>query len=814
MKSLRILSFTAVLFIILSACGSEPTTSTTSPTTDVAVAPESPQPQTDPKGEMFMGSGPGYAFQQSQEYIEFWGEAKAVPTLDLNQDLTQMPLAEIRLLRQTVMARKGYLFEDEQVRSHFLGTNWYQPWWKNNFQPVYDAEEKAFIEKALKVESQLQKGKFPEKGGVIRPDRIANLVHFSKDVTPDIEPILAQQAVAIRPAQHEQLFHLYDRNNYESVPTFVTTDLYLQLLHIYFSRILQELETEKFSPVVENLCLRLYQENAADIANIEDATWKAAAEYNQMFYGMAYELLTGKRLSIPASMQEAYETELGKIQAASGQGSQLLKSEFFDFSLFKPRGHYTRTPALTAYFKAMMWLQTPPFYRENAVAFDAAMVTATHFLESPDIFKLYQTLSEPVAFLVGAPNRYSLQHLFEVMQAEGMPADPLAFFSSEYETQIAEKLQSIVLTRFKNKGANADTQDELDKLAVYFLPQRYTLDAEILIRLVDVERDELSQQPKRAFPKGLDVFAALGNPTAEDILLRKIKENEAWPAYGDSLKAVQQKFSNYANWNENGYSRWINMLREMLLYDAEQPFFMQTRGWRLKNLNTALASWAELKHNTLLYAEQPMAAQMGSGGEDMPEAYLEGFVEPNIRFWNRAISLVETIEQKLRSYDLLTDNMRQKSEGLLEMGNRLRKIVRQELKDQPLSPADKDYLRFIGGDAEWLTLRLLDKENIQWYEVNATDKFMAVVADVYTYQGEQSENRGVLEEGVGFADELYVAVELPNGDLTLMRGAVFSYYEFRQPINERLTDEEWQKMLQEERAPERPSWMQEVLTKK
>jgi hypothetical protein len=105
----------------------------------------------------------------------------------------------------------------------------------------------------------------------------------------------------------------------------------------------------------------------------------------------------------------------------------------------------------------------------------------------------------------------------------------------------------------------------------------------------------------------------------------------------------------------------------------------------------------------------------------------------------------------------------------------------------------------------------MDKGDRQWFELNETDRFMALAADVYTYQGRGSVPAGVLEEAVGYADELYVVVPWKDGSLQLMRGAVFSYYEFTQPINERLTDEEWQKMLKEGKAPKRPVWMEEVM---
>jgi hypothetical protein len=68
--------------------------------------------------------------------------------------------------------------------------------------------------------------------------------------------------------------------------------------------------------------------------------------------------------------------------------------------------------------------------------------------------------------------------------------------------------------------------------------------------------------------------------------------------------------------------------------------------------------------------------------------------------------------------------------------------------------------------------------------------------------GSQNE---VLEVGVGWVDRLYVAVPLEGG-MQVAQGGVFSYYEFRQPRSQRLTDDEWREMLSGSRAPDLPSW--------
>jgi hypothetical protein len=78
---------------------------------------------------------------------------------------------------------------------------------------------------------------------------------------------------------------------------------------------------------------------------------------------------------------------------------------------------------------------------------------------------------------------------------------------------------------------------------------------------------------------------------------------------------------------------------------------------------------------------------------------------------------------------------------------------------------------------------------------------MAVVADVHTDVNSEQ----VLEEGVGNPYHIYVAVPV-EGSVVVTKGAAFAYYEFKWPMGDRLTDEQWQDMLKEGRAPATPEW--------
>jgi hypothetical protein len=68
----------------------------------------------------------------------------------------------------------------------------------------------------------------------------------------------------------------------------------------------------------------------------------------------------------------------------------------------------------------------------------------------------------------------------------------------------------------------------------------------------------------------------------------------------------------------------------------------------------------------------------------------------------------------------------------------------------------------------------------------------------------------VLEEAVGRINELHAVVPLIEEDgtisLQVVKGGVFSYYEFVWPADDRLTDEVWREMLDEGTAPDPPAW--------
>ena len=265
------------------------------------------------------------------------------------------------------------------------------------------------------------------------------------------------------------------------------------------------------------------------------------------------------------------------------------------------------------------------------------------------------------------------------------------------------------------------------------------------------------------------------------------------------------------DWQETTCTQWMNALKVLTDKEGKEkmPYFMLTPEWDKKDLNAVLASWAELKHDAILYAKQPAGAECG-GGEDIPDPVVKGYVEPNVGFWKKAIELLDNTEKLLKQENMLPEKVKDATERMREEAEFLLRISEKELAGQEPTDEEYDQIKAVGATIEYISLDLIRSEDqylMGWSDVQGADKKVALVADVYTANADNNPNKSILFEAVGDADEIYVVVEI-GGYLVLTRGAVFSYREFIQSIDEqRLTDEEWQEQLKKNARKGVPDWM-------
>ena len=130
----------------------------------------------------------------------------------------------------------------------------------------------------------------------------------------------------------------------------------------------------------------------------------------------------------------------------------------------------------------------------------------------------------------------------------------------------------------------------------------------------------------RMLPKGLDVMAAFGSEEAYTILDEMGETTYA--NFPEQMTKLRGEVGGLGmdSWTQNLYWSWLYAFDPLLKSKGEQyPAFMRTQAWARKDIHTALGSWTELKHDTILYAKQSMA-EMGGGAPPEPP---RGWVEPN-----------------------------------------------------------------------------------------------------------------------------------------------------------------------------------------
>jgi hypothetical protein len=270
-------------------------------------------------------------------------------------------------------------------------------------------------------------------------------------------------------------------------------------------------------------------------------------------------------------------------------------------------------------------------------------------------------------------------------------------------------------------------------------------------------------------------------------------------------------------WTETLYNGWLYTLQPLMDVPAEgYPQFMLSDAWLDKQLSTSLGSWAELKHDTILYAKQAYA-ELGGGGINPPSPKeAVGYVEPVPAFYARLSALATMTLEGMGDRGLLTEKDADSLNRLIRLADAFQVMAEKELRGEPLTEDEAYLIRYYGGELEHLVMASGDTPDEDPFAQPYMDEEpqAAIIADVATapdYVRDGVPDPTVLEVGVGRVDELYAVVPLvaEDGAITLQvaKGGVFSYYEFPWPAADRLTDEKWREMLDAGDGVERPSWI-------
>ncbi len=636
-----------------------------------------------------------------------------------------------------------------------------------------------------------------------------------------------------RPGREKEFYTLYEKLAYRRRAAFVTTDAALQVFHDEFAGLLKTAERDAQTSLLQ-LSDTLYEWALSGLQR-GDAGAQDRARYLAVYFGVPLTLLrAADQIKEPdpderppgdpdepgvdplIQLAAAVPAQLAALDPALQAGvkahvDRILKHEGFqdvrypsaetpepvDYSLFQVRGHY-RSSALVGYFLAMTWygVLPLPLDRRSFELLDAA---------GPDMER-WDRIDRLVGAFMGRPVDVTLSHLRALRHQHPGLLRPKASFGA-----VQARLRTM-LGPLQVRGAGAALGRGKRPLRLRLFPRRVGLDTEVFKQLTHPD------VALRGWPSALDVFATLGSATA-DAHARAAEREAAWfEAYGKTLDGLRatapERLGALAP--TDLYHAWLALLATLarpLDADAVARLpFARSSAWQDRKLLSALAGYAQLKHDAVLYAFQDYSAECDSGRPvvvfveqpELPEP--RGFVDPEPELFRGLAALSERVYAALAGgeapavHDPWADDPAAEALNGRTLALRLAKLAERCRAGRELEPEDYAWLREVGGTLEALFLGQPKPRALGYVgDEGRLERGVTLVADVHTNVTSQQ----ALTEAVGLLHDLYVAVPDRVGQ-RLTQGGLYSYYELRVPMAERLTDEAWWARLKAGRVPPAP----------
>lgn len=440
---------------------------------------------------------------------------------------------------------------------------------------------------------------------------------------------------------------LFYRIYSHDLPVFVSADALLHAWHRSYDAILEELEETYLSSSLDEILEGIQ-------TGIPDA-WKRygngvlgeSVKDADYFLAVARSLLADKTLKTYLKQDARVAETLEAIKGQKLQEFELFgRDRQVDFSQFKVRGHYENSELLKRYFRAMMWcgridLRIAGSLDESSPRELGAAVILYALLKQSGKFEQWQKFDQLLQTFVGRTDSMTFAQLGDILDKAKIksPAD-VKNWGVLLQLEADILASKIGVQHIRSHSYVSPFGSEKIKLPRSFtiLGQKFVVDSWVTSKVVfnDILWD--GDKVQRRVPSCLDVaFAALGNNQVVPELVARMTDKAGRPFrdglnYQHNLAAVKNVIDeqNPAVWEENICMSWLATLRELSAptTDRKYPEAMRNRSWSMKTLNTQLASWTQLRHDTILYVKQSYTATAMC-------YYPAGFAEPRPAFWER-----------------------------------------------------------------------------------------------------------------------------------------------------------------------------------
>lgn len=636
---------------------------------------------------------------------------------------------------------------------------------------------------------------------------------------------LAKTGLAISARQSFGTFFMGYTGIYANdLPLFVSGDSVLHAVHRSYDAILKSVEYASLLPgltkVIDGMRVALPTEAAS--GTWPEETVREVDEY--LAVAAALAVYNGTATTVAGGSKATVTGLLAQARAATGTATVTLfgAPRTLDFSQFTPRGHYATDPLLGAYFQAMMWLGRTDLRllsqnKSGEVKFNRRQFAAAALLAK---------LTEPVK-----PDWVQVDRTLRAFVGESdnmMPTDFAALRGlAGVETQAAllaktdeELAQAIVsggfgIQRIASQLLFVEPGNEgapLDR-AFLLLGQRFVIDSQVLANVV---YDRIGET-KRMMPNPLDVaFAALGNDGAIDFLT----DLKSYPGYPQALHRARVLVDEHepGYWTQNLYTSWLGALRAAspsfgAAANPKAPALVSTQAWSKRVLGMQLASWAELRHDNLLYAKQ---SYTGIPVCEFPDAY----VEPTPGLWRALAAFGNRGSALIADLGLATSSGSGSAAYFSSLASTATMLEGMALAQQEGTPFSAEQMAFINQAVE------LKSESVGcttvrrpsgWYpnlffDRDSADDQDTVVADVHTQPSDEAGNPvgKVLHVGTGFPRLMVVTFPTCSGPRAYV-GVASAYHETITTNFQRLTDEQWTQQIATSPPAEAP-WIADLVS--
>ncbi len=625
----------------------------------------------------------------------------------------------------------------------------------------------------------------------------------------------------------------------KDLPVFLSTDAILHALHASYDVILQEIEINIMQANLEiflsalysyfpNL-MQYYQNDTLIIKSLEDVDL-----YVTIAYSLIKDSLQSSHLIDNEKVEEVWNYILSEQMASIPLFTEDTRLRMIDFSQFKVRGHYTDTweveeglrISLEPYFKTMMWLgridflltEPPGLVPWTIDELKRMNISALMLNELVDLSlnrELLQQNNEIINYMVGESDNLTSSEYSEIIASQNIVNAAQLLDDDNFNA-----LQEALIEAFPNGGQRilssifivdpCNPGPAVLPISYKLSGQRFILDSYILSNVVFDRVIYQGSNVMRMMPDPLDAMFVLGNENALPLLQEEIEE---YP-YSSQLAALRYLVDCYDDeyWETSLYNTWLGSLRKLVAPEdnSNHPLFMRTAAWQQEKLNTQLASWAQLRHDNLLYAKPSYT--MGAIC-----FYPHSYIEPYPEFYEHLGVFAANASDFFSGFSTNTGHIVYYFNQFEELMNKLKNIAEKELNGELFNEEEIEFLgnMLVEGDdmcsppyGGWYPGLYYD-----WEDVTNVDY---LTADIHTQPTDEFGNivGKVLHVGVGKVNLGVFLANSPSSNNQPMAfvGPVMSYYEKTTENFYHMTDEEWNYLVEHDDLPVRPDWVNIYLT--